>query len=364
MEQGKLVGHAPVSRSRIALLSIHLEGHRRSYVDLFQGICADVGLTSVLLRSWKSGAREHDPLLVLMIEESFVGFLKTALARAVRGRSTTALLFGGAGLVNGTGIKAVVKRWGLRMLTKVPNVTVLAITPFAVVPGLEELADGWIYDPQLWDLGKVLAVSSPLAVDVRNVAAGRTIVTALGRQSTEKGFDRFSSLWRSNPELRQRFLFVSAGGVDSNLHDDADEFRKAGGYLVDRFISDDELMSLYGVCDIVWALYAPTYDQSSGVMGRALQWGRAAVVRRNSQMHDLARYLNVPVIDAPWDDDAGIVEAILSPVDQPICGPGVASRLKADTLEILRRYIPAGETASPELLAARARGPADGADGL
>lgn len=345
MAQGMLGDHAAAGRTRIALLSIHLDGHRRSYVDLFQRICADAGLTPVLLRSWKAGATDRNPLLVLMIEESFLGFVTAALGRALRGRSTTALLFGGAGLVNGAGIRAIVKRCGLRILTKVPNVTVLAITPFAVVPGLEELADGWIYDPQLWDLEHAPEVSSPLAAEVRDVAAGRTIVAALGRQSAEKGFDRFSSLWRSSPELRKHCLFVSAGEVDSSLHADAGEFREAGGYLVDRFISDDELMSLYGVCDIVWALYAPSYDQSSGVMGRALQWGRPAVVRRGSQMHDLARYLEVSVIDAPWDDDAEIAEAILSPVDQPIREPGVASRLKARTLEELRRHMPAGETA-------------------
>lgn len=348
MKQGVLGDHSSADRPTIALLSIHLDGHRRSYVDLFQKICADAGLTPLLLRSWKAGAEECAPLLVLMIEESFVGFVMTVLRRAVRGRPTTGLLFGGAGLVNGSGIKADVKRWGLRLLTKVPHVTVLAITPFEIVPGLEELADDWIYDPQLWDLGAVRPVSSPLADDVRRVAAGRTVVTALGRQSVEKGFDRFTAVWTSNAELRSRCLFVSAGDIQPDLQAPAEAFVEAGGYVVDRFITDDELMSLYGASDMVWALYAPAYDQSSGVFGRALQWGRPAVVRRGSQIHDLARYLETPVVDAPWDDDAGIVDAILSPVDQPAGESGAPDGLKSRTLEILGRHVLAGATPSPD----------------
>lgn len=331
-----------IHQARIALLSIHLGGHRRSYVDLFSKICADAGLTPVLLRSWASGAQHHDPLLVLMIEESFVSFVRIALGRAFRGRSTAGLLFGGAGLVNNGGVRAILKRCGLRLLTLIPSVTVLAITPFAVVPGLEKLADGWIYDPQLWDVESVPAGSSSLAADVRKVAAGRTVVAALGRQGAEKGFDRFVRLWRSRPDLRERCLFVSAGNVDDDLQPEAEAFRDAGGYLVDRFISDGELMSLYGVCDMVWAVYDPIYDQSSGVMGRAIQLGRPAVVRWGSQIHDLARHLDVPVVAARWDDDAGIEEAILSSIGQPVAAPTVAPSLKAHSLEVLHRYVLAG----------------------
>lgn len=323
----------------IALLSIHMAGHRRSYVEMFSRIVTDAGWTPVLLRSWETGGKHSDPLLVLMIEESFIHFARTAMGRSLRGRSTTGLLFGGAGLVNNRGLKAIVKRTGLRFLTLVPNVTVLAITPFAIVPGLASLADGWIYDPQLWDLEDGPARSSPLADDVREVAAGRTVVAALGRQGLEKGFDRFVRLWRSSADLRDRCLFVAAGNVDDDLQADAGAFRDAGGYLVDRFISDDELLSLYDVSDQVWALYDPVYDQSSGVMGRAMQLGRPAVVRRGSQIEDLARHLDVPVIPAPWDDDAAIVDAILSSAGQAVSAPTALARLKAHSLDVIHRYV-------------------------
>lgn len=325
---------------RIGLLSIHLAGHRRSYVDLFSALCADAGLTPVLLRSWGAGTRHRGPLLVLMIEESFGSFAIAAIGRAVLGRSTTGLLFGGAGLVRSSGMKAVVKRGALRLLKRLPQVTVLAITPFAVVPPLAALANDWIYDPQLWDIDDVEFMPSALADDVRTVAAGRAVVVALGRQGLEKGFDRFARLWRAHPELLERCLFVSAGALDDGLEADASAFEAAGGYLVNRFVSDDELMSLYGVSTLVWALYDPVYDQSSGIMGRAMQWGRPSVVRRGSQIHDLALHLGVPVVAAPWDDDVGIAEAILrSLAEPPVSGPAISGRLRAQTREVLQRHV-------------------------
>lgn len=327
------------SSPRIALLSIHMNGHRRSYVERFSRICVDAGWSSTLLRSWDSGAKHKDPLFVLMIEESFVAFTMIAMTRALRGRRTAGLLFAGAGLVNSRGIKAAAKRFVLRFLTKVPNITVLAITPFAVVPGLVKLADGWIYDPQLWDLDDAAPRSSPLADEVRKAAAGRTVVVALGRQGREKGFDRLVRLWRSSAILRDRCLFVSAGKVDDNLQADAAVFQDAGGYLVDRFVSDDEMLSLYGVSDLVWALYDQVYDQSSGIMGRAIQLGRPSIVRGGSQLEDLARHLGVPVVTAPWDDDPGAVDAILSSVGRLATDPSVTPRLKAVSLDVLHRHV-------------------------
>lgn len=340
MEQGE--PGAPEARSigRVALLSIHLEGHRQSYIELFQRVGRDAGLVPILLRSWWAGAQTRDPLVILMIEESFAGFFFTALVRAFRRRPTLALLFGGAGLTEGRGVRAAVKRWCLRAVRHLAKLTVLAISPFDVVPGLNKLADGWIYDPQLWDLQDVSAVASPLAVEVRERASGRRIVAALGFQSKTKGFDRFSQLWSANAELRKHCLFVSAGEVlGQDMQPYADAFQQAEGCLVDRFITDDELMSLYKVCDMVWAFYAPSYDQSSGIIGRALQLGRPAVVRRGSQMDRLAKYLNVPLVDGPWDDDAGIIEALLSPTDQSTRGQDVLRRLKAQTLVDLRRHL-------------------------
>lgn len=340
MKQRASADSVECDQPRIALLSIHLGGHRLSYIDLFSSLCADAGLAPTLLRSWGAGAKHRGPLLVLMIEESFVSFAIVAIGRAVLGRSTTGLLFGGAGLVRRGGIKAAVKRSGLRLLKRLLQVTVLAITPFAVAPPLAALADEWIYDPQLWDVDRVEVMSSSLAEDVRTVAAGRSIVAALGRQGLEKGFDRFARLWRAHPELREHCLFLSAGAVEEGLEADASAFEAAGGYLVNRFVSDDELMSLYGVSTLVWALYAPVYDQSSGIMGRAMQLGRPSVVRRGSQIHDLALHLGVSVVAAPWDDDVGIAEAILrSLAAPPVSGPAIAGRLKAETLEVLQRHV-------------------------
>jgi N-acetyl-beta-hexosaminidase len=65
----------------------------------------------------------------------------------------------------------------------------------------------------------------------------------------------------------------------------------------DRRISDEELISLYGVADYVWCRYSQSSSSmSSGVFGRAVQLGKTAVVSTGSYLDRLARLLRHPVV--------------------------------------------------------------------
>lgn len=222
----------------------------------------------------------------------------------------------------GASAKMRIKRWVLKWLKGIAQINTLAITPFSVASELQAVADGWIYDPQLWDFADgAPEASSALAGAIVEQAQGRKIVVALGDQGVEKGFGYLCRLWIDSPELRQRSFFVSAGTVEPALAGVAQEFAAAGGYLANRFISDDELISLYGACDVVWACYAPTYDQASGIVGRALQLGRPVIVRTGSQMVRVADQLGFPVVQAPWNDNGGAIEAVLAappPFEPPL----------------------------------------------
>lgn len=324
----------------VTLLSLHLGGHRRGYIDLFGRTCEAAGLSWRLSRSWFDVIADAAPVLVLMIEESFVGYLLAGLIRAMRGRRTVGLLFRGSEAVKGVSTKMRIKRWVLRWLKGIAQINTLAITPFSVAPELEVVADGWIYDPQLWDLADgPPEASSALAGAVIEQAQGRKIVVALGDQGVEKGFGYFCRLWIDSPELRQRSFFVCAGKVEHALAGVAQEFAAAGGYLANRFISDDELISLYGACDVVWAHYAPTYDQASGIVGRALQLGRPVIVRTGSQMVRVADQLGFPVVQAPWNDSGGAIEAVSAahpPFEPPLAR---LRQFRAQSLATLSRAL-------------------------
>jgi hypothetical protein len=70
--------------------------------------------------------------------------------------------------------------------------------------------------------------------------------------------------------------------------------------LLDRHIDDAELFCLYRNADLVWSCYAPDYNQSSGIHGRAVQLGIPVVVRKGSYIDALGETLSHPSLALPY----------------------------------------------------------------
>jgi hypothetical protein len=81
--------------------------------------------------------------------------------------------------------------------------------------------------------------------------------------------------------------------------------------LLDRRIEDAELFALYGIADLVWSCYAPDYNQSSGIHGRAVQLGVPVVVRKGSYIDALSETLSHPSLALPFDDMSEAVSSLL-----------------------------------------------------
>lgn len=268
------------------------------YVDMFDSAQGHRGQYAAMLPPLIDGRRvtltwdvvlARQPILISMIEESFSRFVLVGLVRALIGRVTAGLLFRPLPAVRAASFKLKVKHRILQAL-KLIGVRSITILPFSVEPRFAEIAASWIYDPQFWDLyapgaEPVGLAEGPLAREVREKAAGRRICCAIGRQDQDKGFDHFVRLWLDNPELREQVLFVCGGKVSPNLAALADEFAAAGGLAYNRFITDEELFDLYAVSDMIWACYAESYDQASGIFGRAMQQGIPVILRASSLIH-------------------------------------------------------------------------------
>jgi hypothetical protein len=82
--------------------------------------------------------------------------------------------------------------------------------------------------------------------------------------------------------------------------------------LINRFISDEELIELYKVSDTIWACYAPSYDQASGIFGRAVQFSVPVIVRDGSQVSKLSRFLNHSTTTITWGDPDAAAHQIIS----------------------------------------------------
>jgi hypothetical protein len=320
-------------RDSVILVSPSLDGHRREFVSLFERELSASGLKVETTDSWKKAASSQKAAFFLMIEDAPSGFAFSAFTRGLQGRKTLGLLFRAAECATPKSIRTRIKNIVMRVLRVTPNCSVFTIQPVPIVPKLGLVSNGWIYDPQLWDLkeNELVASSSPISNSVVAEAAGRKIIIALGAQNHLKGFDKFVAIWNSSATIREQFLFVVAGRISEKDKEIAAQFMAGGGVCADRFISDEELRSLYSVADAIWAAYAPVYDQSSGIFGRAVQFGVPSIIRRDSYSHKLSTHLGVPVIVIDAEDAIQDAELIVNYSYTP------NDRVKCDAISGLRR---------------------------
>lgn len=285
-------------QAAVKLVSFSQDGHRSAYNDVFTHL---LRLQNVHISAHHERSRVA---FYPMLDDNIPVFLRSCLQNALSGRRTVGLFFRPGECFRRDRVKYRLKNLLFRVLKRMPTIRILTIMPFHVDPRFALVANDWIHDPQLWDMDLLPAAETQdaLSATVRAAANGRQVVVALGGQNRLKGFDRFATLWQSDLRLRQRYLFVAAGTVAAECAGDAQAFAEAGGLLLDRFISDEELLALYTASDLVWSCYAPHYNQASGIFGRAFQMGKPAIVRDGSYIATIARHLDHPVIVIAQDN--------------------------------------------------------------
>lgn len=281
-----------------------LGGHRESYLELFRQLCDGERTQSIFKMLFAK-----QPVFFITLEGSFGLYTFVAPVRALVGRRTVGLLLRPLPAVEGKSLRLRTKRLVLKILRRISAVQTLTILPFSVEPRFASIADGWIYDPQLWDLNKndrerVASGDGPLTKEVHKVACGRRVCIALGRQNLAKGFDQFVQFFCSSQELRKEMLFAYGGRVNDELSFLAKNFDKFNGFALNRYIADEEILDLYAASDLVWCVYDSNYDQASGIFGRAFQLGIPVMVRRNSLVHRMCQLENFPHLVI--DDEADI----------------------------------------------------------
>lgn len=237
------------------------------------------------------------PVFFLTLEGSFGLYCFVCALRTLFWRRTVGLLLRPFPALTGTSFRLRLntsfrlrlKRSLLKGLRHLPCVHTFTILPFSIEYRFSDIADGWIYDPQIWDLTveERATPGGPLCRDILMVANGRQVCCAVGRQNTEKGFDAFTNIYVNFSALRDTMLFAFGGQVKTEGTGYLPAFSQAGGYVCNRFVTDAELLDIYAAADLIWCVYAPDYDQASGVLGRAAQLGIPVVVRRGSLVQRL-----------------------------------------------------------------------------
>ncbi len=299
-----------ILKEEFVFYSRYETGHRLEYIKFSERYLGGERVFSFF------GLFSRKPLLFLMIEESFFLYVLVALLRSILGRRTVGLVFRVRECLERRAFKLKVKYFILFYLKKNKHTRSLSILPFNVMSGAGEICDGWIYDFQFWDREfleslTIEAEVKEVVLKIQKTAAGRRVICAIGKQDESKGFDEFVRLYLGSKALQEQYLFVSGGKVLGISDALLDQFEYSGGLLLNKRITDSELVGLYRASDIIWACYSPKYDQSSGIFGRALQYDKTIIVRESSIIGKLAEGIANKYIGARMPCCLGVVGELL-----------------------------------------------------
>lgn len=289
-----------------------LNGHRESYQNLFCKItkfdpitCEDQPRLTIKLIS-------TNKLIIACLEDNIIYHLWLIFIRTLLFKKTVAIAMNPARSFNGGLFKHKLQSLLMKALKLNPFVKTLTILPFYLDSRLSKLADDWIYDPQFWDLNleEISKINTDLADEILAKAKGRKILLFLGKANQIKGFDRLVEVMEQDLTLGKKLFILAAGNHTGATKGLLERFADVGGNIVNRFLSEDEVTSLKYNSDIIWALYDPYYNSSSGLFGRAMQLGKDVFVRKDSYIANMALNLDYPVQAVEFNDTNRMVHLL------------------------------------------------------
>lgn len=290
-------------------------GHRGEYSNIFSIILEGKQITGFsqinLLKLLKSPA-----VLFSSCDDYIVCFFVISLLRAWFGRPSVAIATRAEAIYKPLTLKIKIKKLIYKLIRKNNRIKVLSTLPFYVEPRLREVVDDWIYDPQFWDLyylknkfKREITVLRVKCLKFGGVHENKLKLVLPGKISIRKGAKFMMDIFLSSQQIRKRFLFILGGEILDLNNDEISNFKKAGGYVIGRSPSFEELLDLYRLSDIIWCCYPRTFNHSSGIFGRALQLGVPVVVRKKSYLS----YFNMPNsmrCTLEYGDTQGAVDAL------------------------------------------------------
>ena len=331
--------------SDFGFYSRSLSGHRAAYISFINRVLGGHKVCTPKELFCRA------PVLFLMIEDNFALYILVGVLRAAFGRRTVGLLFRPLPALTGRSLRLTTKHYLLRFTKLIPNLLTLSIVPTPLNREIGKLVDGWIHDFQLWDLSSVdrAHISSlrnhevindreadVFFHDAKEYAAGKPLLVAIGVQNHEKGIHRLATSMRAVESAG--WAVMVAGRFTTDAASAKHAIIDQGGKVIDRHLSEGEILSAYASADAVWCLYEPEYDQASGILGRSVQLGIPAIVRKGSISEALCRSEALPHVAIDGKEDITIGLASL-PQPQPQLAYAVSTRFASDNIAKLREAL-------------------------
>lgn len=258
-------------------------GHRENYaltVATILGGQVALGKQSATL----SSALAANGLVITTLESSPALYLFIALLRSLAGKPTTMIATRSHVKMNRGVARGAARSLAYATLRRLPQVQLLTISPPV---GRDDARMRFIEDIEFWDLPAETLRNPPQTALSERVAAlrrSRRTLLILGTIEMSKGIEFLTEILQRAPHLKDQYAIIACGEVIDASRAAAERLREQADLWEDRYLSRDEMLSLYTEADLVWCCYHPEYDVSSGIFGRAVQFGRPTVVRAGSMI--------------------------------------------------------------------------------
>lgn len=281
-------------------------GHRALYVkclgsELHAEALVDKPSVITLLRL----IRIHHPIIFATIEDSFFLFVSTAIVRSILRKKTLGLSLDANKFPGHSRSRQHIKKAIYKLVDRCAGVRRFSIIPSFANSDKTTNYKNWIYDPAFWDLSGLDLHKASQALLTDHGLLGETLddealtILYLGSIDQRKGFDNFVKLLEVSRNQGLHLRFIAAGHSGPNVSQASlDMFVSLGGILINRRLTEEEVLLLQKNADIFWGCYHPSFDQSSGIAGRAFQLNKTIIVRENSISERLLIALRAHIISS------------------------------------------------------------------
>lgn len=318
-------------------------GHRQANLKTWQ---IHLGLTPMIARPSVKVLVDlvrAPHVMFATLDDAPLFFLAVGLIRLLAGKRTVGIFLRPQACFHEFHWKYRLKWLYFFIMSRIPRIAPVSMVPFFVNPRFAEVSSGWIYDPQNWDQADNLpdlTQRTALSERILAHAKGRKIIAALGGLNLFKGFDFFADMAVEAASFFDDAVFVACGPLAHDCHDHKSRIENAGGLVVPDYISDAEMVSIYGIADMVWACYPERFDQASGIFGRASQYGIPALVRAGSFNAQQAQHMGAAFLALPYGDARAAYAMISSPeTRRMVPDQTMIRRFRAESLDCLRQAL-------------------------
>lgn len=277
------------------------DGHRGEYLELCCRLLVAEPSVGRVIPSRLRTLLASKSVLFATVDDEYIAFILVSILRSILGRKTVGLMIRPQTCFLAPGMRYALKRAAFRWLKVIRKISVLTIVPFSVRPEYREIARAGLVDPHCWDRQDMKVDTCPdLEREIRLAAGYRKVLLFAGGVSEIKGITFLVQILNDTAFPISKLLPVIAGRFSENIKHLVQELESRGALVIDRFVDADELEALYRVSSLIWTCYDPSYDQASGIFGRAIQSRRVPIVRSGSTIALFAELFSIGVLELEY----------------------------------------------------------------